>query len=48
MNRLYECRKRILSVCLVCLMCAAVYACGEKQDTMKKIKDLECTVIPED
>lgn len=48
MNSLYEWRKRIVSICLVCLMCAAVYACGEKQDTMKKIKDLECTVIPEE
>ncbi len=48
MNRLHEYRMRIVSICLVCLMCAAVFACGQKQDTMKKIKDLECTVIPED
>lgn len=48
MNRLYEYQKRILSVCLVCLMCMAVFACGKKQDTMEKIKDLECTIIPED
>ena len=48
MNRLYEYQKRILSVFLVCLMCMAVFACGKKQDTMEKIKDLECTIIPED
>ena len=48
MNRLYEYQKRFLSVCLVCLMCMGVFACGKKQDTMEKIKDLECTVIPED
>ena len=48
MNKLYEYQKRLLSVCLVCLMCMAVFACGKKQDAMEKIKDLECTVIPED
>ncbi len=48
MNGLYECQKRILSVCLVCLMCMGVFACGKKQDTMEKVKDLECTVIAED
>lgn len=48
MNRLYEYQKRLLSVCLICLMCMSVFACGKKQDTMEKIKDLECTVIPED
>lgn len=48
MNRLYEYQKRLLSVCLICLMCMTVFACGKKQDTMEKIKDLECTVIPED
>lgn len=48
MNRLYEYQKRILSVFVVCLMCMAVFACGKKQDTMEKIKDLECTIIPED
>ena len=48
MNRLYEYQKRILSVCLVLLMCMAIFACGKKQDTMEKIKDLECTIIPED
>ena len=48
MNRLYEYQKRFLSICLVCLMCMGVFACGKKQDTMEKIKDLECTVIPED
>ena len=48
MNRLYEYQKRLLSVFLICLMCMAVFACGKKQDTMEKIKDLDCTVIPED
>lgn len=48
MNRLYEYQKRLLSVCLVCLMCMGVFACGKKQDTMEKIKDLECTIITED
>ncbi len=48
MSRLYEYQKRILSVCLICLMCMSVYACGKKQDIMEKIKDLECTVIVED
>lgn len=48
MNRLYEYQKRLLSVCLICLMCIGVFACGKKQDTLEKIKDLECTVIPED
>ena len=48
MNRLYEYQKRMLSVCLICLMCMGVFACGKKQDTMEKIKDLESTVIPED
>ena len=48
MGRLYEYQKRFMSVCLICLMCMAVFACGKKQDTMEKIKDLECTVIAED
>ena len=48
MNRSYEYQKRILSVFLICLMCMAVFACGKKQDTMEKIKDLDCTIIPED
>ena len=48
MNGLYEYQKRLLRVCLVCLMCMGVFACGKKQDTMEKIKDLECTVIAED
>ncbi len=48
MSGLYEYQKRILSVFLVCLMCMGVFACGKKQDTMEKIKDLECTVIAED
>ena len=48
MNKLYEYQKRLLSVFLICLMCMVVFACGKKQDAMEKIKDLECTVIPED
>lgn len=48
MGRLCEYQKRLLSVFLVCLMCMSVYACGKKQDTMEKIKDLEFTVIAED
>lgn len=48
MSGLYEYQRRIVSVFLICLMCMAVFACGKKQDTMEKIKDLECTVIPED
>lgn len=48
MSGLYEYQKRWLSVCLICLMCMSVFACGRKQDAMEKIKDLECTVIPED
>ena len=47
-NVLYEYQKRFLSVCLICLMCMSVYACGQKQDTMAKIKDLECTVLAEE
>lgn len=45
---LYEYQKRFLSVCVICLMCMGVYACGQKQDTMAKIKDLECTVMAEE
>ncbi len=45
---LYEYQKRFVSVCLVCLMCMGVYACGQKQDTMAKIKDLECAVMAEE
>lgn len=45
---LYEYQKRFVSVCLVCLMCMGVYACGQKHDTMAKIKDLECAVMAEE
>lgn len=48
MSRVYEYQKRIVSVFLICLMCMSVYACGKKQDSMEKIKDLDCTVIAED
>ena len=47
-NVLYEYQKRFVSICLICLMCMGVYACGQKQDTMAKIKDLDCTVMAED
>ncbi len=47
-NVLCEYQKRFLSVCLICLMCMGVYACGQKQDAMAKIKDLECTVLAEE
>ena len=43
-----ELGKRILSILLVALLCAGVMACGEKQDPMEKIKDLDFSVIPED
>lgn len=43
-----ELEKRVLSVLLVCLLCAGVIACGAKKDPMEKIKDLEFTVIAED
>ena len=43
-----EYQKRLLSICIICLMCFGVFACGKKQDTMEKIKDLECTIIPEE
>lgn len=45
---LYGYQKRFLSICVICLMCMGVYACGQKQDTMAKIKDLECTVMAEE
>ena len=48
MGKQNEYHKRILSTCLICLMCFLVYACGKKQDPMEKIKDLEYTVIAED
>ncbi len=48
MGKRYEYQKRILSACLICLLCLLVYACGKKQDPMEKIKDLEYTVIAED
>ena len=48
MNRIYEYQRRFLSVCLICLLCLAVYACGKKQDPLEKIRDLEYTVIAED
>lgn len=43
-----ELGKRLFSILLVILLCAGVMACGEKQDPMEKIKDLDFSVIPED
>lgn len=43
-----ELEKRLLSILLVCLLCAGVLACGAKEDPMEKIKDLEFSVISED
>ena len=44
-----EWEKRVLSVMMLCLLCMSVAACGIKQqDPMKKIKDLEFSVIAED
>lgn len=40
--------RRMRGVFLICLLCFLVYACGKKQDSMEKIKDLEYTVIAED
>lgn len=48
MRKRDEYRRRMVSVCLICLLCFLVYACGKKQDSMEKIKDLEYTVIAED
>lgn len=43
-----ELEKRIYSIMLVCLLCMSVMACGIKRDPMKKIRDLEFSVIAED
>ena len=48
MGELSEYQRRIVSIGLVCLLCFAVYSCGQKQNPMEKIKDLEFTVIAED
>ena len=34
-----EFEKRVVSICLVCLLCMCVAACGVKKDPMEKIKD---------
>ena len=47
-NAFLECQRRFLRICLVCLLCMGVYACGKKQDPMEKLKDLDYTVIAED
>ena len=43
-----EFEKRVVSICLVCLLCMCVAACGVRKDPMEKIKDWEFTVIAED
>ena len=48
MSKFYEYQKRIVSVCMVCLMCMSVFACAAKQDAMEKIRDLDSTIISED
>lgn len=48
MRKQSEYQRRMASVCVICLLCFLVYACGKKQDPMEKIKDLEYTVIAED
>ncbi len=48
MRKQDEFQRKMISACLVCLLCFLVYACGKKQDAMEKIKDLEYTVIAED
>lgn len=48
MDRIMEYQKRLLSVFLICFLCAGVFACGKETDTIKKIKDLEFTVISQD
>ena len=48
MAELSEYQRRIVSIGLVCLLCFSVYSCGQKQNPMEKIKDLEYTVIAED
>ena len=48
MAELSEYQRRIVSIGLVCLLCFSVYSCGQKQNPMEKIKDLDYTVIAED
>ena len=45
-----EWETRIISVCMVLLLCFTVIACGAKQknDPLEKLKDLEFSVIAED
>lgn len=45
-----EWETRIISVCMVLLLCFMVMACGAKQktDPLEKLKDLEFSVIAED
>ena len=45
---MYDLGKRIWSVAFVVLLCMGVIACGTKQDSMEKIRDLEFSVISED
>ena len=48
MTGLSEYQRRLVSIGLVCLLCFGVYSCGQKQNPMEKMKDLEYTVIAED
>lgn len=45
-----EWKTRLISVCMVLLLCFMVMACGTKQnaDPLEKLKDLEFSVIAED
>ena len=45
-----EWETRVISVCMVLLLCFMVMACGAKQktDPLEKLKDLEFSVIAED
>lgn len=40
--------KRLLNVCLVCLVATAVIACGREQQGTEKLRDLEFTIIAKD
>ena len=41
MTGLSEYQRRLVSIGLVCLLCFGVYSCGQKQNPMEKMKDLE-------
>lgn len=50
MIEMKELESRIISVCMVLLLCFMVMACGAKQktDPLEKLRDLEFSVIAED